>query len=101
MLFTNIFFKTLDIYNRLCYYSNINIGRLAQLGERLPYKQDVVSSILALPNILKALCKSKVLFFILYLVVLAAKKSHHLMIFLQIIKISSFFNYFHCQKQFL
>jgi len=50
---------------------------------------------------LKALCKSKVLFFILYLVVLAAKKSHHLMIFLQIIKISSFFNYFHCQKHFL
>ncbi len=30
-----------------------NYGRLAQLGERLPYKQDVGSSILSSPTILE------------------------------------------------
>ena len=34
-------------------------GRLAQLGERLPYKQNVSSSILLSPTIMKASCASR------------------------------------------
>jgi hypothetical protein len=32
-------------------YTNVCCGRLAQLGERLPYKQDVGSSSLSSPTI--------------------------------------------------
>ena len=40
-------FSLLSFKKNKLYYKT---GRLAQLGERLPYKQNVVSSILALPN---------------------------------------------------
>ena len=42
-------------------------GRLAQLGERLPYKQDVGSSILSSSTIAKALTLGWVLFMLTYI----------------------------------
>ena len=41
-------------------------GRLAQLGERLPYKQNVSSSILLSPTINKKHCENPLAMFFIY-----------------------------------
>ena len=44
ILFTKNFPKTIDKWIFICYNSQAKDGRLAQLGEHLPYKQRVTGS---------------------------------------------------------
>ena len=58
---------------------SLYIGRLAQLGERLPYKQDVSSSILLSPTILQVFSLIFKEFFILMAMEFADKSVNSVM----------------------